>query len=125
LAGLALPVGLALAVYFSSAGAISATPVSLPVSAERIAQPSPSTKWLESIRRVNEPGEGSHAGATRTGDDGGGTSTEDRSGSDANSGPSGSSGSGSSRSDSSGPGSGSSGSSGSSDSSGPGSGEDD
>ena len=44
LVGLALPVGLALAVYLSSAGTIAAAPASLPPSAVTIAQPSAAVK---------------------------------------------------------------------------------
>jgi hypothetical protein len=42
--GLMLPIGLALAVYLASAGAIAATPEPLQISAERIAQPSSRAK---------------------------------------------------------------------------------
>jgi hypothetical protein len=117
LAGLALPVGLALAVYLSSAGTIAARPASLPVASETIGHPSHPAKERANKRREDKPKSDSTTGATT--DDHGGTTTEDRSGSggDDNSGP-GSSGSGSG-SDNSGPGSTSSGSSGS------GSGDDD
>jgi hypothetical protein len=119
-AGLVLPVGLALAVYLSSAGTIAAEPVSLPLSSETIAQPSTPAKAPADKRPARKPKTQSTSGTT-TGDDGGGTTTDDRSGGggggDDNSGA-GSSDSGSG-SNNSGPGSGSSGSSGS------GSGDDD
>jgi hypothetical protein len=118
-AGLALPVGLALAVYLSSAGTIAATPASLDISAERIAQPS-SPRKASALKRDEAKkdkgtagtttAETSHSGTT-TDDDGDGTSTEDNSGPGGgdDSGPSDSSGSGSSGSGSgsnSGPGGG-------------------
>jgi hypothetical protein len=109
LLGLALPVGLALAVYLSSAGTITAAPVALPPAAgETIAQPSERPKRRETKRDPSQATQPS--GGTSTVDDHGGATTTDNHG--GNSGPgggddsrSGSSGSGSSGSGSSGSGS--------------------
>ena len=117
--GLMLPIGLALAVYLASAGAIAATPEPLQISAERIAQPSSGgvkeTPKKQARKERKRSADGSaasgtttvddHGGVVEPGDDNGGTST----GSDDNSG-SGSSNSGSGSDDSgsnSGPGGGS------------------
>ena len=69
--GLMLPIGLALAVYLASAGAIAATPEPLQISAERIAQPS-SRREREAEEPDEEGAERSAAdasGGSRRGDD--------------------------------------------------------
>jgi hypothetical protein len=110
--GLMLPIGLALAVYFASAGAIAATPEPLQVSAEPIAQPSSRAKEMpkkQASKERKRSADGASSGGTTTSgtttlDDDGGT----RTGSEDNSGP-GSSNSGSGSDDSgsnSGPGGG-------------------
>jgi hypothetical protein len=104
--GLALPVGLALAVYLTSAGTIAATPASLPPSAVTIAQPSAAAKAQmngQTKKAESKKPQSSRTGTTSVDDNGGTTSTDDHGG---NSGPGGGD-------DSSGSGSGSSGSSGS------------
>jgi uncharacterized membrane protein YgcG len=107
LLGLALPVGLALAVYLSSADTITAAPVALPPAAETIAQPSarpnaqPKRVTKKDRSQTTQP-----SGTTSTVDDHGGATSTDGLG--GNSGPGGggdSSGSGSSGSGSSGSGS--------------------
>jgi hypothetical protein len=92
LAGLALPVGLALAVYFSSASTIAATPVALPPSAIGTADPEAlKVKPKPDKKHDDKTGAGTttddHGGATTSGSStSGGTSTADHSGSDDRSG---------------------------------------
>ena len=100
--GISLPVGLALAVYLSSASTISATPVSLPASAIGTADPqalAPKDKPKPQKKTRDEKSSSgtttdNHGGTTApsggTTTSGGGSSTEDRSGSDGNSGSGGS-----------------------------------
>jgi hypothetical protein len=110
IAGLALPVGLALAVYFASAGTIAATPASVDVSAQRIAQPSsPKAEKRETRKERNSD---SDSGTTTSDDHGGETEPRDDHG-------------GSSGSDSDNSGSGSLNSGSGSSNSGPGGGDDD
>jgi hypothetical protein len=102
LVGIALPIGLALAVYLSSPGTIAANPVSLPASA--LAQGSPaalkddSKPKTKSRKHDHEQGTTASSGTTTTDDHGGSSGGSDdhsgsgSSGSDSNSG-SGSSGS--------------------------------
>ena len=110
LLGLALPLGLALAVYLSSAGTISAAPVGLPPVAETIAKPTPRPKADDTKtkpKKQAQSGTTTSSGGTTTVDDHGGLRGSDDGGSSG----SGSSGSGSDSSGSSGSsGSGSSGS---------------
>ena len=63
IAGLALPVGLALAVYLSSASTIAATPVSLPASALGKADP----KALSQTAAPRHKKRHHHASGTATG----------------------------------------------------------
>jgi hypothetical protein len=104
-AGLVLPVGLGLAIYFSSAGAIGASPPALPASLT-VGRPAATTTAQERKKKRDRPA----TTATTTVDDHGGRCSEpehlndpeclsgdDNSGSGSNSGPG---------SDSSGPGSG-------------------
>jgi hypothetical protein len=119
IAGLALPVGLALAVYLASAGTIAARPPAVDFSGQQIGQPSAPDKAAKkpsAPRMEKAAGTGTGTSATGTTEDhGAATSTED------NSGPGGGASDNSGPSDSSGPGSGSD----SGSNSGPGGGDDD
>jgi hypothetical protein len=108
---LALPAGLAAAVYATSAGSLAATPPTVPVTAEPIAQPSPAARTTtdRDDRGSDRCGEAEHRDDPECVT---GTTTDD--------GDSSGKGSGGSGGDSSGKGSGGSGG----DSSGPGSGDD-